>query len=336
VIHAWTGIYPVPSQPVDPSGVPVAHGFVRAWLERLTPSRFQLVLPANAAGPPVHAPVAAPGERRVSPSPSRLQASDRFQGVFTIRAFKVGQCELPGPVVFRTSPPDDWHLLYFYMILIQGLGKTLVLNPGLPDDLSEINSVWTAIAGERCRVRRTEDERAEAILEQIGLSPSSVDYVLLTPFKTYALGDLRSFPRATVCLSQRGWTEQYLARKYPLPEPEPLSVPDDTFDRLQRGDPNPLKLLRDEDDICPGVRAFRVGVRDRSSMAYVVNTGRGAVVLSDCCFKYENIEQPHPTGVADSLEECLNAYTRMRSEGSTVVPLYDPAVLERFPDGRVA
>ena len=69
-------------------------------------------------------------------------------------------------------------------------------------------------------------------------------------------------------------------------------------------------------------------------MAFVVNTARGGVVLSDCCFKYENVEQPHPIGIADSLEECLTAYTRMRSEG-TVVPLYDPAVLERYPDGRI-
>jgi hypothetical protein len=96
-----------------------------------------------------------------------------------------------------------------------------------------------------------------------------------------------------------------------------------------------VKLLRDEDEILPGIRAFWVGTRDRSSMAYVVNTSRGNIVLSDCCFKYENVEQLQPTGIAESLEECLNAYTRMRTEGKHVVPLYDPAVLERFADGRI-
>jgi hypothetical protein len=272
---------------------------------------------------------------RQSWQPRDTEGSSRFQVTFSIRLFKVGQCELPGPAVFRVSPPDAWHLLYFYMAVVQGHGKTVVLNPGLPDDLSEINSVWTAIAGERCRVRRTEDERTEAILASLGIAPAMVDHVLVTPFKTYALGDLTLFPKATVCLSQRGWTEQYLARRYPLTEPEPLAIPDDTFERLQRGVPNPVKLLRDEDEIVPGIRAFWVGARDRSSMAFVINTARGAVALSDCCFKYENIEQPHPTGIADSLEECLTAYTRMRSEGSIVVPLYDPAVLDRFPDGRI-
>jgi hypothetical protein len=295
-------------------------------------SGFSLVAPRGVTTELSAARVTSP--RDVS-QPRHEDAGRRLQWTFSLRLFKVGQCELPGPAVFRVSPPDAWHLLYFYMAVVQGHGKTLILNPGLPADLSEINSVWTAMAGERCRVRRAENERSDSILESIGVAAAAVDYVLVTPFKTFALGDLSLFPNATVCLSQRGWTEQYLARRYPLPDSDPLSIPDDTFERLQRSVPNPVKLLRDEDEIVPGIRAFWVGARDRSSMAFVVNTARGAVVLSDCCFKYENIEQPHPTGIADSLEECLTAYTRMRSEGSIVVPLYDPAVLERFPDGRV-
>jgi hypothetical protein len=308
----------------------------RAWLERLTASRYRVIVPravgAHAAAPIV---LTASTESVSYTRPAREAGNGGRQDTFSLRLFKVGECELPGPAVFRVSPPDVWHRLFFYMALVEGQGKTLLLNPGLPDDLSEINSVWTAMAGERCRVRRTEDERTESILEAQGIAPESVDYVLVTPFKTFAVGELALFPKATLCLSQRGWTEQYLARRYPLPEPEPLVIPDNVFERLQRGVPNPVKLLRDEDEIVQGIRSFWVGGRDRSSMAYVVNTARGAVVLSDCCFTYENIERPHPIGVADSLEECLTAYTRMRSEGSTVIPLYDPLVLERFPDGRI-
>ena len=269
------------------------------------------------------------------PQSSGRERTGGLQGTFTVSAYKVGQCELPGPIVFRGSPAGEWFLLYFYMIVIRGLGKTLIVNPGLPDDLSEMNQAWTELAGERCRVRRTEDERTEAVLESNGVVPGSVDFILLTPFKLYAIGNLDLFPAATVCLSQRGWTEHYLARRYPRPEPDPLAVPEPIFDRLQQGAPNPMRLLRDEDEILPGIRAFHVGVRDQSSMAYVVNTAKGAVVMSDCCFKYENVERPEPTGIADNLEGCLNAYARIRAEGEVVVPLYDPALLERFPDGRI-
>jgi len=292
------------------------------------------MLPESTSTTP--AQPARTAEPQQHPPPARQQRAGSFQGTFAVSAFKVGECELPGQLVFRTSPPDAWYLLYFYVVVIRGLGKTLIVNPGLPDDLSEMNRVWTELCGERCRVRRTEDERTEAVLESHGIVPANVDFVLLTPFKLYAIGNLDLFPRATVCLSQRGWTEQYLARRYPLPEPDLLAVPDPIFDRLQQGAPNPMRLLRDEDEILPGIRAFHVGVRDHSSMAYVVNTARGAVIMSDCCFKYENIEQPQPTGLAESLEDCLRAYARIRNEAEIVVPLYDPALLERFPDGRIA
>jgi glyoxylase-like metal-dependent hydrolase (beta-lactamase superfamily II) len=311
----------------------VARSFWRVWLERFAPSGFRVTLPST-----VSVTSTQPGRTAIPdtlPPPSVQGRPGGFQGTFTVSAFKVGQCELPGPLVFRSSAADDWYLLYFYMIVIRGLGKTLIVNPGLPDDLSEMNQVWTELAGKRCRVRRTEDERTEGVLERNGVSPDSVDFILLTPFKVYAIGNLDLFPRATVCFSQRGWTEQYLARRYPSPEPDPLAVPDPIFDRLQQGAPNPLRLLRDEDEILPGIRAFHVGVRDHSSMAYVVNTAKGAVIMSDCCFKYENVEGPQPTGVAQSLQGCLNAYARMRAEGEVVVPIYDPALLERFPGGRI-
>ena len=70
-------------------------------------------------------------------------------------------------------------------------------------------------------------------------------------------------------------------------------------------------------------------------MAYVVNTARGAVVISDCCFKYQTSSSrsrpalPRASRVAD-------AYARIRAAGEVVVPLYGPALLERFPGGRTA
>ena len=46
--------------------------------------------------------------------------------------------------------------------------------------------------------------------------------------------------------------QQYLARRYPLPGPDPLAVPEPIFDRLQQGAPNPMRLLHDEDEILRG------------------------------------------------------------------------------------
>lgn len=254
---------------------------------------------------------------------------------FNITIARVGQCEMPGPFVYRTSREEEWHTLFFYFIVIRGGGKTVVINTGLPEDLTQLNELWGEMAGPRCQVTREHDEHLGPVLVRLGVNPREVDYVVVTPFKNYLLANLDEFPNATICVSQHGWTERYLARRYPSPIPDPTAVSDEILDRLQTGTPNPLRLLRDEDEILPGLKVFWAGVRDRSTMAIVVNTERGKVVITDACLTYEHIEGMVPVGMVDSLETCLNVYVMIRQAGPLIVPLYDPLVLERFEGGRI-
>lgn len=71
-------------------------------------------------------------------------------------------------------------------------------------------------------------------------------------------------------------------------------------------------------------------------MVFMTQTASGRVAVTDCCFKYGNIERMHPLGIMESLPECMAAYYRIRKEADVVVSLYDPEVLKRFPDGKVA
>ena len=254
---------------------------------------------------------------------------------YTVTIVKVGQCEMPGPLVYRTSSEEEWHTLFFYFVVVRGGGKTLVINTGLPEDLSELNALWGEMAGPRCQVTRQSDERLGPVLVRLGLNPRTVDYVIATPFKGYLLANLSEFPNATVCVSQRGWTERYLARRYPSPMPDPTAVSDALLDRLQTGAPNPLRLLRDDEELLPGIRVRWVGIHDRSTVAVVVHTESGDVVITDACLMYEHIEGMVPLGVTESLEACLNAFVMVRQSGPLIVPLYDPLVLERFEGGRI-
>jgi glyoxylase-like metal-dependent hydrolase (beta-lactamase superfamily II) len=254
---------------------------------------------------------------------------------YTVTIVKVGQCEMPGPLVYRTSSEDEWHTLFFYFVVVRGGGKTLVINTGLPEDLSGLNALWGEMAGPRCQVTRQSEERLGPVLVRLGLNPRTVDYVIATPFKGYLLANLSEFPNATVCVSQRGWTERYLARRYPSPMPDPTAVSDAMLDRLQTGAPNPLRLLRDDEELLPGIRVRWVGIHDRSTVAVVVHTESGDVVITDACLMYEHIEGMVPLGVTESLEACLNAFVMVRQSGPLIVPLYDPLVLERFEGGRI-
>lgn len=98
--------------------------------------------------------------------------------------------------------------------------------------------------------------------------------------------------------------------------------------------PEKIRLLDDEEEILPGMRARWVGVHHRSSMAFDVSTTAGHVVITDAAFHYGNVEKMHPLGILESMEECHLAYQWLQ-HADILVPLYDPAVIERYPDGHI-
>jgi hypothetical protein len=53
-------------------------------------------------------------------------------------------------------------------------------------------------------------------------------------------------------------------------------------------------------------------------------------------FKYGNLEDGHPLGIQESLEEYYWALRRIKNETDVFVPLYEPDVLKRFPGGKIA
>jgi hypothetical protein len=222
------------------------------------------------------------------------------------------------------------------MVVIQGEGRTVIINTGPPADLTMLNGVWKDFAGERAQMRREDSERPETALASLGISPDQVDLVLITPLQAYATANIHRFRNATICLSKRGWIEDYHVPRWPMHIPRELRIPDEVIRYLQFESPEKLRLLDDEDEIMPGLRAWWAGVHHRSSMAYAIDTARGTVIATDTVFKYGNVEQNHPLGIMESMEECFATYDRLRREASIVLPLYDPEVLERFPGGEIA
>jgi len=85
----------------------------------------------------------------------------------------------------------------------------------------------------------------------------------------------------------------------------------------------------------PGLRCFWAGVHHRSSMCYVIDTEKGRVGVSDCLFKYGNLEDGEPLGIQESLEEYYMTTKRIKRDTDVFVPLYEPDVLKRFPEGKI-
>jgi glyoxylase-like metal-dependent hydrolase (beta-lactamase superfamily II) len=184
-------------------------------------------------------------------------------------------------------------------------------------------------------MRLVEPDALVRFLQRHGLTPDDVDDVVVTPLQAYAIGGLGLFRRATICVSRRGWLDIVAPAFYD--ERRYMAIPDPILDYLvcEVQPTNRLKLLDDEDEVCPGVHTWWAGTHHRGSVAINLATARGTVTVTDTVFYYENLEQQRWLGINESLEECRQTYQRL-SRSDVVISIYDPKTLTRFPEGRVA
>jgi glyoxylase-like metal-dependent hydrolase (beta-lactamase superfamily II) len=253
---------------------------------------------------------------------------------YRIDTIKVGQAFVPGPEVFWMDRWSEVELLYFYVVLIRGNGKNILINSGPPHDLSRLNQKWGQSIGPTGEMVRRPEEEIQAALRVYDLRPENIDFVLITPLQAYATANIPLFKNATVCISKRGWDEDYHHPAFPLHVEPELRIPPDALEYLIKNKVR-LRLIDDGETIVPGITAKWVGTHHRSSMAYCVSTAVGKVIASDCFFKYENLEKMHPLGILESMQECFEAYEWISKSADTVLPLYDPMVLERHLNGKV-
>jgi glyoxylase-like metal-dependent hydrolase (beta-lactamase superfamily II) len=262
--------------------------------------------------------------------------------VYRVHAVKVGEADVTVGECFAFERVSDWQRLAYYLLVIEGDDRTIVVNSGPPKDLTALNDAWRSYGrtllggpeGEGLQLRvRPEEHPAEA-LARVGVDPAAVDDVIVTPIASYATGNLLLFARARFWFSRRGWID------FHAPDPElPRAgerrnyIPDDVLRYLVVDGADRVRLLEDEDEVAPGVETFWVGCHHRSSIAVKVRTAAGNLVYSDCFFLRRNVEENVPIGAAQSQLECYRAYARLRREADVLVPGYDPDVLER--DGGV-
>jgi hypothetical protein len=254
----------------------------------------------------------------------------------TIQMLPTAEIEVPAPEVYWMERFADWEPLQFQMGVIRAHGKTILLNTGFPEDITALAKAWSDFLGPRAQLRRPEGWSTPNHLAELGIDPAKVDFVVLTPIQLYATGCLHLFPNAKICVSRRGWIEDILAPTYPHHVPRQGCISDDHLRWLLFENNHNLVLMDDVHELLPGLVCRWVGVHHRSSILVEVETARGLVVLGDCAFHFANVEQDKPIGIAESIIEAHAAYADIRKRTDIFVPLYDPAVQQRFPGGKIS
>lgn len=256
---------------------------------------------------------------------------------YSIQALNAGSFWVPGPEVYWMEAWNQREEMNALIYLIRGGGQNILINTGPPRDLTEMNKAWLDFFGyPEAQIARTEDQLPENLLRAHGLTPDDITMVLVTPLQAYATANIPLFRNATIGISRKGWIEDFQAPYYHLHVPRHLRVPPDVNHYLQNEGWSKLRLLTDEEEVLPGIRVFWAGVHHRSSMAVVIDTDKGKVILTDAFFKYGNLEQGRYLGVMESMMEADATWARIRKEADIAASIYDPEVFRRHPGGILA
>ena len=253
---------------------------------------------------------------------------------YSVHAFNAGTFWVPGPEVYWMEGWNQREEMNIILYLIRGGGKNILVNTGPPQDLTILNRAWLQFFGyPEAQIVRTEEQLSQNILRSQGLSPEDITTVIVTPLQAYATANIPLFRNAQICISRRGWIEDFQAPFYHLHVPRHLRVPPDVNQYLQNEGWEKLRLLADEEEILPGIRTFWAGVHHRSSLAICIDTHSGTLIVTDCFFKYGNVENSRYLGVMESMMEADATWKRLRREGEVLASIYDPEVFRRFPGG---
>jgi hypothetical protein len=197
-----------------------------------------------------------------------------------------------------------------------------------------MNLGWSSFLGARAAMRRENGEFVFDQLARLGVASDEITDVVLTPLQLYTVSNVLGFVNARICISRRGWVQFHTTHTHPH-DVRATSIPDEILVELVTTAWPRVRLLADEDEIVPGVRTWWAGGHHRASLCVEVQTRAGTVVMGDCFFYSENIEDNHPIGINESIDETLIAYDRVRKRADMIVPLYDPKNFERYPGGRI-
>lgn len=262
---------------------------------------------------------------------------------FKVNVLRLGRFQVPNWEVFwmskfNTAENSEPLPLTLNMVVIQGGGKVAIVNTGPSRDMIPVlDATWQRLFGPDAGLHVDESEYPENALASIGLAPDDVDYVFVTPFQTYSVGNINMFKNAQICLSKKGWISLMAPKWKNHPHDQRQGcIPDENLRYIMFEAWDRLRLLEDEDTVMEGLDVFWSGVHHRASVCVKVDSTAGTVITSDSFFYEENVKQMWPIGINESMEEALTCYARVNKEADVIIPLYDPKIYDTYPGGVVA
>lgn len=207
--------------------------------------------------------------------------------------------------------------------------------------------IWLLRNGERHILIDTGYDRAEGIrrnrpvieepaslLKRFGVSPETIDTVVVTHLHYDHAGSLDQFPNATFHLQQQemsyatGPCMCHDVLKMPYTGEHICSMVRHLFSGR-------VVFYDGSGQLAPGVELHLVGGHSRGLQCVRVKTARGWLVLaSDASHYYENFLLAKPFPIVVDLQEMLSGFATLRSLAESldhIIPGHDPLVRQYYP-----
>jgi glyoxylase-like metal-dependent hydrolase (beta-lactamase superfamily II) len=254
--------------------------------------------------------------------------------VYDVRVLRAASMEFPGPAHFRGAHWFDWIPTVITVVLIRNAQRTILVDTGvdLPDHYDEILRQGI---GDRAGFDRDVPMDLGDILAGADVGLDDIDFVIPSHLHWDHAANLSAVPDAHVLFSRDSWRRVTRPR-----EPEiidPGSYPPHIFEEIRARLRAGHATLTAQGEVLPGIWIERVGGHSPCAQVIAVRTRSGIVLLPvDNIGFFEHYEARIPPSIMYHLGEWYDVIARVESEADVYVPSHDPAVFDRFPDGKVA
>ncbi|MDF1856185.1 N-acyl homoserine lactonase family protein [Pseudooceanicola sp.] len=222
---------------------------------------------------------------------------------------------------FMGGDPHDGPMpLYFFVWLIRGHGRTILVDTGFNAD----RAAKRGRALERCPIEA---------LASLGVAPGDVDTVVITHLHYDHAGNMDKLPNARFVLQEAEMnyaTGRYMRHRMVR---HPFELGDVQL-MVALNYAERVDWVNGVSEIAPGVTVHHLPGHSLGLQAVTVETDVGRICLaSDVAHFYANVEHGLPFPITASVVDQLDGHEAARklaSHPDLMIPGHDPLVTERF------
>jgi len=231
--------------------------------------------------------------------------------LWTIEALPLYRFRVPGPEVLFQRGFGEMIDMVIYAFVLQGDGKTVIVDTGLPADFTALNATIRSRKGPEAGFHPV----GQPLQSQLAERGLTIDAIVLTSFGPYAVGGLADLAAVPIHASARGLADLRTPEEPALLHP----IPGSAWRALAAAAP-----FDGEAEPMPGLTLVETGIHHPASAAVIVRTAEGSVAIADPVFTRRNLVEGLPLGAAEHAAGWHGMVRQLAIGADAIIAIHDP------------